>query len=120
MNILFGRTVDPKLHSVIETNPDARGEATASDAHRRRYGPRSVLDGIPVLLKDNIDTADRQHTTAGSLALVRSKPARDADLVRRLRAAGAVILGKANLSEWANFRSYESSSGWSARGGQTG
>jgi amidase len=77
------------------------------------------LEGVPVLLKDNIDTADRQHTTAGSLALVRSKPARDAHLVGRLRAAGAVILGKANLSEWANFRSYESSSGWSARGGQT-
>jgi amidase len=113
------RTVDPLLHSVIETNPQALRIATASDVHRRRHGPRSVLEGIPVLLKDNVDTADRQHTTAGSLALVRSRPARDADLVRRLRAAGAVVLGKANLSEWANFRSFESSSGWSARGGQT-
>jgi amidase len=113
------RLIDPKLHSVIETNPDALRDAAVSDVHRRRHGARSALEGIPVLLKDNIDTADRQHTTAGSLALVNSRPARDAFLVRRLRAAGAVILGKANLSEWANFRSTEASSGWSARGGQT-
>jgi amidase len=113
------KLIDPKLHSVIETNPDALRDAAVSDVHRRRHGARSALEGIPVLLKDNIDTADRQHTTAGSLALVNSKPARDAFLVRRLRAAGAVLLGKANLSEWANFRSTEASSGWSARGGQT-
>jgi amidase len=113
------RLLDPKLNAVIETNPDALRDAAVSDVHRRRHGARSALEGIPVLLKDNIDTADRQHTTAGSLALVNSKPARDAFLVRRLRAAGAVLLGKANLSEWANFRSTEASSGWSARGGQT-
>ena len=113
------RVLDPKLNAVIETNPDALRDAAVSDVHRRRHGARSVLEGIPVLLKDNVDTADRQHSTAGSLALVKSTPARDAFLVRRLRAAGAVILGKANLSEWANFRSSESSSGWSARGGQT-
>ncbi len=113
------RTLNPRLHAVIETNPDAVREAARSDAHRRRHGARSALEGIPVLLKDNVDTADRQHTTAGSLALLGARPARDAFLVRRLRAAGAVILGKANLSEWANFRSTSSSSGWSARGGQT-
>ena len=115
------RALDPKLHAVIETNPDALREAAASDAHRRgaRAGARSALEGIPVLLKDNVDTRDREHTTAGSLALVRARPARDAFLVKRLRAAGAVILGKANLSEWANFRSAPSSSGWSGRGGQT-
>src|SRR4051812_32209199 len=113
------RALNPALHAVIETNPDALRDAALSDAHRRRHGARSALEGIPVLLKDNVDTADREHTTAGSLALLRSRPARDAFLVRRLRAAGAVILGKANLSEWANFRSTEASSGWSARGGQT-
>ena len=113
------RLLDPKLNAVIETNPDALRDAAVSDVHRRRHGARSALEGIPVLLKDNVDTADRQHTTAGSLALVNSRPARDAFLVRRLRAAGAVILGKANLSEWANFRDSDSSSGWSARGGQT-
>src|SRR5205814_8354491 len=85
---------------------------------RARHGQRSALEGIPVLLKDNVDTADREHSTAGSLALVDSRPARDAFLVKRLREAGAVVLGKANLSEWANFRSFTSSSGWSARGGQ--
>jgi amidase len=111
--------LNPALRAVIETNPEAAREAAASDARRRRTGARGALEGIPVLLKDNIDTRDRQHTTAGSLALVGARPARDAFLVRRLRAAGAVILGKANLSEWANFRSTESSSGWSARGGQT-
>jgi amidase len=111
--------LNPVLHAVIETNPDALRAAAASDARRAGKGARSVLEGIPVLLKDNVDTRDRQHTTAGSLALVGARPARDAFLVQRLRAAGAVILGKANLSEWANFRSTESSSGWSARGGQT-
>lgn len=110
--------LNPRLRAVIETNPDAVQQARASDAHRRERVPRSPLEGIPVLLKDNIDTADRQHTTAGSLALVSSTPARDAFLVGKLRAAGAVLLGKANLSEWANFRSLRSSSGWSARGGQ--
>jgi amidase len=113
------RVLDPKLHAVIETSPDALRDAAVSDVHRRRHGARSALEGIPVLLKDNVDTADRTRTTAGSLALAASRPARDAFLVRRLRAAGAVILGKANLSEWANFRDSESSSGWSARGGQT-
>jgi amidase len=113
------RLLNPKLHAVIETNPDALRDAAVSDLHRRRHGARGPLEGIPVLLKDNVDTADRTRTTAGSLALAASRPARDAFLVRRLRAAGAVILGKANLSEWANFRSSESSSGWSARGGQT-
>jgi amidase len=111
--------LNPKLNAVIETNPDALREALASDIRRARSGARGALDGIPVLLKDNIGTADRQKTTAGSLALVGARPARDAFLVARLRSAGAVILGKANLSEWANFRSTSSSSGWSARGGQT-
>jgi amidase len=111
--------LNPLLHAVIETNPDALRDALASDIHRARHGSRGPLDGIPVLLKDNIGTADRQHTTAGSLALVGARPPRDAFLVARLKAAGAVILGKANLSEWANFRSLSSSSGWSARGGQT-
>src|SRR2546421_2459081 len=110
--------LNPKLHAVIETNPEALHEAAESDEHRRTHGARGPLEGIPVLLKDNVDTADREHSTAGSFALVDSRPARDAFLVRRLRAAGAVILGKANLSEWANFRSFTSSSGWSGRGGQ--
>lgn len=113
------RALNPSLHAVIETNPDAPAEAKASDAQRKGHGARGPLEGIPVLLKDNVDTADREHTTAGSFALLGDKPARDAFLVQRLRAAGAVILGKANLSEWANFRSLTSSSGWSGRGGQT-
>ncbi|HEY8452960.1 MAG: amidase [Micromonosporaceae bacterium] len=112
------RDIDPLLNSVIETNPHALRDAALSDVHRRRHGARSPLEGIPVLLKDNIDTADLMHTTAGSFALLGARPARDAFLVRKLRDAGAVILGKANLSEWANFRSLTSSSGWSARGGQ--
>jgi amidase len=112
-------TLNPRLHAVIETNPDALREAAASDRFRHRHGARGALEGIPVLLKDNVDTADREHSTAGSFALVGSRPVRDAFLVGRLRAAGAVILGKANLSEWANFRSTMSSSGWSGRGGQT-
>lgn len=112
------RALNPRLHAVIETNPDALKDAAASDRHRRRHGARSLLEGVPVLLKDNVDTADRQHSTAGSFALVDSKPARDAFLAKKLRDAGAILLGKANLSEWANFRSTNSSSGWSARGGQ--
>jgi amidase len=103
---------------VLEVNPDARRIAQALDDERRAQGPRGPLHGIPVLLKDNIDTADRMHTSAGSLALAASVAPRDAFLVERLRAAGAVLLGKTNLSEWANFRSTHSSSGWSGRGGQ--
>jgi amidase len=109
----------PTLNAVIQLNPDALATADALDAERRISGPRGVLHGIPVMLKDNIDTADRMMTTAGSLALLGSIAARDADLVERLRSAGAVILGKTNLSEWANFRSSHSTSGWSSRGGQT-
>ncbi len=108
----------PTLRSVIEVNPDALAIAQSLDAERTARGPRGPLHGIPVLIKDNIATADRMETTAGSLALVGARPRRDASLVAHLRAAGAVILGKTNLSEWANFRSTRSSSGWSARGGQ--
>lgn len=108
----------PALRSVLEINPDALAIADALDEERATKGPRGPLHGIPILLKDNIATADRMQTTAGSLALLGSQPARDAFVARKLREAGAVILGKANLSEWANFRSTTSSSGWSARGGQ--
>ncbi len=108
----------PALRSVLEINPDALAIASSMDEERRISGPRGPLHGIPILLKDNIATADRMETTAGSLALLGSRPARDAFVVRKLREAGAVILGKTNLSEWANFRSTPSSSGWSARGGQ--
>ena len=113
------RRLDDRLHSVIMTNPQALQLAAASDVRRRKTGPRGLMDGIPILLKDNVDTDDRQRTTAGSFALFRADHVRDAHLVSRLRAAGAVILGKANLSEWANFRSFNSSSGWSGVGGQT-
>ena len=109
----------PALNSVIELNPDALAIAAALDAERKAKGPRGPLHGIPVLIKDNIDTADRMMTTAGSLALLGSIAARDALVAQRLRAAGAVILGKTNLSEWANFRSSHSTSGWSGRGGLT-
>ncbi|HJY26947.1 MAG TPA: amidase family protein, partial [Pyrinomonadaceae bacterium] len=109
----------PALYSVIEMNPDAEKIATALDRERKEKGPRSPLHGIPMLIKDNIDTQDRMMTTAGSLALVGAKPPRDAFVAQKLREAGAVILGKTNLSEWANFRSNKSSSGWSGRGGQT-
>lgn len=109
----------PRLNSVIELNPDALAIAEALDAERGKSGPRGPLHGIPVLIKDNIDTADRMRTSAGSLALAESIAPRDAFIVERLRAAGAVILGKTNLSEWANFRSTRSTSGWSSRGGQT-
>lgn len=108
----------PTLMSVIEVNPDALAIAEALDAERRTKGARGPLHGIPILIKDNIDTADRMMTTAGSLALEGHIAARDAFVVQRLRAAGAVLLGKTNLSEWANFRSTKSTSGWSARGGQ--
>ena len=111
--------VGPSLHSVLEINPDALPIAKALDAERKSKGPRGPLHGIPVLLKDNIATHDRMMTTAGSLALVGCPPPRDAFIAGKLREAGAVILGKANLSEWANFRGDRSSSGWSARGGQT-
>ena len=109
----------PALNSVIETNPDALSLADSLDRERKAGRVRGPLHGVPVLIKDNIDTADRMKTTAGSLALVGAKPRRDAFIVERLRAAGAVIVGKTNLSEWANFRSTHSSSGWSGRGGQT-
>ncbi|HEY0099219.1 MAG TPA: amidase [Pyrinomonadaceae bacterium] len=108
-----------RLNSIIELNPDALALAAALDRERKTTGARSPLHGIPILLKDNIDTADRMRTTAGSLALADTFAPRDAFIVERLRAAGAVLLGKTNLSEWANFRSTHSSSGWSARGGQT-
>jgi amidase len=109
----------PKLNSVIEVNPDAMTIAEALDRERKEKGARGPLHGIPILIKDNIDTADRMMTTAGSLALVGSHPAQDSFVAKKLREAGAVILGKTNLSEWANFRSSHSSSGWSGRGGQT-
>ncbi len=109
----------PKINSVIELNPEAIPIAVALDNERRSKGSRGPLHGVPILIKDNIDTADKMHTTAGSLALAGSIAARDAFVVSRLRSAGAVILGKTNLSEWANFRSTHSVSGWSGRGGQT-
>jgi amidase len=109
----------PALNSVIETNPDAVSIAESLDRERKQGRVRGPLHGVPVLIKDNIDTADRMMTTAGSLALVGARPQRDAFIVQRLREAGAVIIGKTNLSEWANFRSTHSSSGWSGRGGQT-
>ena len=108
----------PALRSVIETNPEALAIADGFDAERKAKGPRGPLHGIPILLKDNLDTADRMTTTAGSLALAGSIPLRDSFVAERLREAGAVLLGKANLSEWANIRSSHSSSGWSGRGGQ--
>ncbi len=108
----------PKVHSVLELNPDAEEIARALDQERRRQGPRGPLHGIPLMLKDNIDTHDQMHTTAGSLALLGSIPPRDATVASRLRDAGVVLLGKLNMSEWANFRSNTSSSGWSGRGGQ--
>ena len=108
----------PMLRHVIETNPDALAIADGLDSERKAGRIRGPLHGVPVLIKDNIDTADRMMTTAGSLALVGSKPLQDAFIAAKLRAAGAVLLGKTNLSEWANFRSTHSTSGWSGRGGQ--
>jgi len=110
--------LDPQLHAVLETNPDALTVADRLDTERKANRVRGPLHGIPVLVKDNVATVDRMMTTAGSFALAGVTPPRDAPLVARLRAAGAVILGKTNLSEWANIRSTQSSSGWSARGGQ--
>jgi len=109
----------PTLHSVLALNPEARAQARALDRERAAGHVRGPLHGIPLLIKDNIETADPIATTAGSLALAGNRSGRDAPLVARLRAAGAVILGKTNLSEWANMRSTSSISGWSAVGGQT-
>ena len=112
--------LDTKLRSVIEINPDALAIADQLDKERKQKKVRSMLHGVPILIKDNIDTADKMLTTAGSLALVDAPvPKQDAFIVQRLRKAGAVIIGKTNLSEWANFRSTKSISGWSGRGGQT-
>jgi amidase len=108
----------PSLHAILETNPEALDIADGLDRERAAGRTRGPLHGVPVLLKDNVDTADRMTTTAGSLALEGSVPPRDSHVAERLRAAGAVLLGKANMSEWANIRSSRSSSGWSARGGQ--
>lgn len=112
------KAVDPKINAVLRTSPTALAEAAASDIRHRLGRTRGPLDGIPVLLKDNVNTRD-MPTTAGSLALAGKPPATDAELVTKLRAGGAVILGKANLSEWANFRAATPTSGWSAVGGQT-
>ncbi len=109
----------PALNSVLEVNPDALAIADALDRERKERHVRGPMHGIPVLIKDNIDTADRMQTAAGSLALLGSKPTRDSFVAQKLRESGAVILGKTNLSEWANIRSSHSSSGWSGRGGQT-
>jgi amidase len=111
--------LNPKLSAVIETNPEALATAERLEKERLAGKPLGVLHGMPILLKDNIATLDQMQTTAGSLALVGAKPRADAPIVTSLRNAGAVILGKTNLSEWANFRSTHSSSGWSGRGGQT-
>jgi amidase len=109
----------PKLGAVIEINPDALSIAAAMDTERKLGKIRGPLHGIPVLIKDNINSADAMQTTAGSLAMLGNKPKKDAFIIEQLRAAGAVLLGKTNLSEWANFRSSQSCSGWSSRGGQT-
>jgi amidase len=109
----------PAVNSVIEMNPDAPAIADALDQERKTKGPRGPLHGVPVLIKDNIATADKMMTTAGSLALVGAKAPKDSFVAQKLRAAGAVILGKTNLSEWANIRSNHSTSGWSGRGGLT-
>ncbi len=109
----------PAVNSVLELNPDALSIADALDQERKAKGPRGPMHGVPVLIKDNIDTADKMMTTAGSLALVGSKPVQDSFVAQKLRSAGAVILGKTNLSEWANIRSSHSTSGWSGRGGLT-
>jgi amidase len=109
----------PAINAVIEINPDALAVARTLDKERKTRGLRGPLHGIPMLIKDNLDTHDRMTTTAGSLALAGSIPAQDSFVAKKLREAGAVIMGKTNLSEWANFRSNHSSSGWSGRGGQT-
>ncbi|WP_254781144.1 amidase [Modestobacter sp. DSM 44400] len=119
MRAYLGRigAVNDELGAVLSINPHALAEAAASDKQRKRHGARSTLEGIPVLLKDNVDTAELP-TTAGSRALLDSRPD-DATITRRLREAGAIVIGKANLSEWANFRGFDSTSGWSGVGGQT-
>ena len=109
----------PAINSIIELNPDALAIADALDKERKDKGMRGPLHGVPLLIKDNIDTADKMMTTAGSLALLGSRPSKDSAVAQKLREAGAVILGKTNLSEWANIRSDHSTSGWSGRGGQT-
>jgi amidase len=109
----------PTLRSVIEVNPEAMKLADALDKERKEKGPRGPLHGIPILIKDNIDTADRMSTTAGSLLMLGAMPTRDAFLVQKLRQAGVLLLGKTNLSEWANIRCSYSTSGWSGRGGLT-
>jgi len=109
----------PAINSIIELNPDALAIADALDKERKDKGVRGPLHGIPMLIKDNLDTADKMMTTAGSLALLGSRPLRDSTVAQKLREAGAVILGRTNLSEWANIRSNHSTSGWSGRGGQT-
>src|SRR3989442_9841611 len=108
----------PKVNSIIEVNPDAQAIALNLDAERRAGRVRGPLHGIPIVLKDNVDTGDSMQTAAGSLGLVGTPPTRDSTVAAKLRAAGAVILGKTTLSEWANFRGFSSSSGWSGRGGQ--
>jgi len=113
------RIADSDLRAVLETNPDAEEVALGLDRERRDGRTRGPLHGMPILVKDNIDTADRMRTTAGSLALLESRPRRDATVVARLRAAGAVLLGKSNLSEWSGYRGFRMPEGWSARGGQT-
>src|SRR5882724_8450423 len=109
----------PMVNSIIQLNPDALAIADAMDVERKAGHVRGPLHGIPVVIKDNIDTADKMATSAGSLALAKNHAARDAFVAARLREAGAIILGKTNLSEWANFRSTHSTSGWSGRGGLT-
>lgn len=111
--------IDPLVNSIIELNPDALAIARESDRERKSKASRGPLHGIPILLKDNIDTHDRMRTSAGSLALAESIAPQDSMVAKRLRAAGAVILGKTNLSEWANYRGDRSTSGWSGRGGLT-
>jgi len=109
----------PKLNAVIELNPDALKIADAMDKERKSGKVRGPMHGIPILIKDNINTGDKMHTTAGALAIGDNIASHDAFIAKKLREAGAVILGKTNLSEWANFRSTRSTSGWSSRGGQT-
>lgn len=111
--------VDHEYHSVIETNPDALSIAQSLDAERVEQGRRSLLHGVPILLKDNIPTLDGTETTCGSLALAGCKPLEEAAITASLRKAGAIILGKTNMAQWAGFRSTSGCSGWSARGGQT-
>ncbi|KAG9457331.1 hypothetical protein H6P81_001839 [Aristolochia fimbriata] len=112
------QALNPKLNAVIEVNPDALAQADAADKNRKGTSSSGILEGIPILVKDNIATADKMNTTAGSLALLGSTVAGDAGVVEKLRKAGAIILGKASLSEWSAFRGFEVPQGWSARGGQ--